>query len=107
MAFSPVSFALGVVTAALLPAVARVFRPFAVEAAAAGMGMVDDARRFVSEQVETLEDIVAEAKVRRELLDAEATAAAEELPDVEAEVAAAPARRRTNGVRRRAADTSR
>jgi hypothetical protein len=108
MSFSPVSFALGVVTAALLPAVARVFRPFAVEAAAASMGMFDDARRFVSEQVETLEDIVAEAKARREHLDAEATAATEELADVEAHAAAAPARRRTNGsARRRAADVPR
>ena len=84
MAFSPLSFVLGLVTASLAPALARVFRPFAVEAAAAGLGMLDDARRFASEQVETLEDIVAEAKARREHLDAEA-AAAETLPDPDAE----------------------
>lgn len=100
MAFSLLSFALGMVAASFLPAASRVFRPFAVEAAAAGLGMLDDARRFVSEQVETLEDIVAEAKARREHLDADATAAAEGLPDPDAE-AAAPARRRTNGTGRR------
>jgi len=108
MAFSPLSFALGLVAASLVPALSRVFRPFAVEAAAAGLGMLDDARRFAAEQVETLEDIVAEAKARREHLDAEA-AAAETLPDPGAEqTAAAPARRRTNGaVRRRTADAGR
>ena len=46
MTFSPLSFALGLVAAALVPALSRVFRPFAVEAAAAGLGMLDDARRF-------------------------------------------------------------
>jgi hypothetical protein len=108
MAFSPISFALGIAVASLLPAVARVFRPFAVEAAAAGLGMFDDARRFVSEQVETVEDIVAEAKARREHLDTEATAA-EHLPDPEGEpTGAGSARRRTNGSgRRRAHVTSR
>ena len=107
MAFSPVSFALGMVTAALLPAVARVFRPFAVEATAAGMGMFEDARRFVSEQVETIEDMMAEAKARREQLDAEEPAASEEPSEEEAE-AGAPDRRRTNGrMRRRPVDTPR
>jgi hypothetical protein len=106
MAFSPLSFALGMVAASLLPAVSRVFRPFAVEAAAAGLGIVDDARRFISEQVETLEDIVAEAKARRERLDAE-EASGGESPETEAETAA-PARRRTNGsMRRRAVDVPR
>jgi hypothetical protein len=103
MAFSPLSFALGIVAASLLPAVSRVFRPFAVEAAATGLGMFDDARRFVSDQVETLEDIVAEAKARREHLDAEATAAAEQLPDPDETAAAGSARRRTNGSGRRRA----
>lgn len=108
MAFSPLSFALGLIAASLAPALSRVFRPFAVEAAAASLGMLDDARRFVSEQVETLEDIVAEAKARREHLDAEA-AAAETLPDPDVEpTAAAPSRRRSNGaVRRRTADAAR
>jgi hypothetical protein len=108
MAFSPLSFALGLIAASLVPALSRVFRPFAVEAAAASLGMLDDARRFVSEQVETLEDIVAEAKARREHLDAEA-AAAETLPDPDVEPGgAAPSRRRSNGaVRRRTADAAR
>jgi hypothetical protein len=107
MAFSPLSFALGLVAASLVPALSRVFRPFAVEAAAAGLGMLDDARRFASEQVETLEDIVAEAKARREHLDAEA-AAAETLTDPgEEPSAAAPPRRRNGAVRRRTADAGR
>lgn len=108
MAFSPLSFALGLVAASLVPALSRVFRPFAVEAAAAGLGMLEDARRFASEQVETLEDIVAEAKARREHLDTEA-AAAETLADPETEPSAAtPPRRRSNGaVRRRTADAGR
>jgi hypothetical protein len=107
--FSPLSFALGLVAASLLPALSRVFRPFAVEAAAAGLGMLDDARRFAAEQVETLEDIVAEAKARREHLDAEAAAGDEHLPEPDVDApAAAPVRRRTNGtVRRRTADVGR
>jgi hypothetical protein len=106
MAFSPFSFALGMVAASLLPAVSRVFRPFAVEAAAAGLGMMEDARRFVAEQVETIEDVVAEAKARREHLDGE-TASAEHLPDPEAEAHPGSSRRRNGAVRRRAADATR
>jgi hypothetical protein len=76
MRFSPLSFVLGLAAASLAPVVSRVFRPLAVEAAAAGMGMFGDARRLMAEQMETLEDIVAEARARREHLDAEAAAAA-------------------------------
>ncbi len=76
MRFSPLSFVLGLAAASLAPVVSRVFRPLAVEAAAAGMGMFEDARRLVAEQMETLEDIVAEARARREHLDADAAAAA-------------------------------
>ena len=107
MRFSPLSFILGIAAASLVPAVSRVFRPFAVEATAAGMAMLEDARRIVAEQVETLEDIVAEARARREHLDAEAASAALEDPGVAEEaadepVAAGRGRRRTNGsVRRR------
>ena len=50
MRFSPLSFALGLAAASIIPALSRVFRPFAVEAAAAGLGMLDDARRFASER---------------------------------------------------------
>jgi hypothetical protein len=112
MRFSPLSFALGLAAAAIIPAVSRVFRPFAVEAAAAGMGMLDDARRFASEQIETLEDIVAEAKARREHLDAAAVAAAATMAEAEPEGAepdaVVPPRRRTNGGgRRRPVDAER
>jgi hypothetical protein len=75
MRFSPFSFLLGIAAASLLPVMSRVFRPLAVEATAAGMGMLEDARRIVAEQVETLEDIVAEARARREHLDADAVTA--------------------------------
>jgi hypothetical protein len=75
MRFSPLSFVLGLAAASLVPVMSRVFRPFAVEAAAAGMGVFEDARRLVAEQLETLEDIVAEARARREQLDSEDTTA--------------------------------
>jgi hypothetical protein len=105
MRFSPLSFILGLAAASLVPAVSRVFRPFAVEATAVGMTMLEDARRIVAEQVETLEDIVAEARARREHLDAEATSTALEdlgLDDVADEpVAAGRPRRRTTGTARR------
>jgi hypothetical protein len=69
------------------------------------MGMVDDARRIVAEQIETIEDIVAEARARREHLDAEAmTASLEHMAEAAAEepAPAGRARRRsTNGVGRR------
>ena len=78
MRFSPVSFALGVAVASLAPLLSRVFRPLAVEAAAAGMGIFEDARRIFAEQIETVEDILAEARVRREHLDAEGMASASE-----------------------------
>jgi hypothetical protein len=113
MRFSPLSFALGLAAASAIPALSRVFRPFAVEAAAAGMGMLEDARRFAAEQIENLEDIVAEARVRREHLDTAAVAAAAsamtEPEDAKEEsVAGAPPRRRTNGAaRRRTVDTGR
>ena len=116
MRFSPFSFLIGLAAASLVPLLSRVMRPLAVEAAAAGMGMVDDARRLVAERMEGLEDIVAEARARREHLDAEAMAAAVEEPsDLEPEAedaheaepehpaAAGRARRRSNGVVRRRA----
>jgi len=109
MRFSPLSFALGLAAASIIPALSRVFRPFAVEAAAAGLGMLDDARRFASEQIETIEDIVAEAKARREHLDAAAVAAsAMTEPEAAGPGVAAPPRRRSNGSgRRRSVDTER
>lgn len=104
MSFSPGSFLLGVVVAALVPMLSRVFRPLAVEAAAAGMGMIEDARRIVSEQLETLEDIVAEARARREQLGAELRAVSVDEraePAVEETEPATRARRRTSGTTRR------
>jgi Protein of unknown function (DUF5132) len=105
MRFSPLSFVLGLAAASLVPVISRVFRPLAVEAAAAGMGMMEDARRIVAEQMETLEDIVAEARARREHLDADTAAVFADAGEDTAEepVVAAPARRRTpnGGARRR------
>ena len=66
MGISVTSFLLGLGTAWLVPMIARVARPLAVEATAAGMGFLEDARRVVAEQLETLEDIAAEARARRE-----------------------------------------
>ena len=104
MRFSPLSFVLGLAAASLVPVISRVFRPLAVEAAAAGMGMMEDARRIVAEQMETLEDIVAEARARREHLDADAAPVFADANEEAAEepAVAAPARRRTpNGSARR------
>jgi hypothetical protein len=72
MRFSPISFLLGLAAASALPVLSRAFRPLAVEAMALGMGVVDDVRRLVAEQMESLEDIAAEARARREELAAEA-----------------------------------
>jgi Protein of unknown function (DUF5132) len=104
MRFSPLSFLLGLAAASLVPIVSRVFRPLAVEATAAGMGMLEDARRIVAEQFETLEDIVAEARTRREHLDADAvTVSLEQMAEDTGEepATAGRARRRANGARRR------
>jgi Protein of unknown function (DUF5132) len=68
MGINAISFLLGVGTAWLAPAIVRVLRPVAVEATAAGMGLLEDARRIAAEQLETLEDIAAEARARREAL---------------------------------------
>jgi len=62
MAIKPSSFLLGLAVAWALPAISRVFRPLAVEAAVAGMAVADDVRRVIAEQMETLEDIAAEAR---------------------------------------------
>jgi hypothetical protein len=105
MAIQPMSFLLGLGTALVLPLLSRVIRPLAVEAAAAGMGFFDEARRVIAEQVETLEDIAAEAKARRAHLVAAAETNGAETnggePSVEPEPAPARARRRGNGAARR------
>src|SRR5262245_33832752 len=84
MAFSPLSFLIGVGAAYLFPVVSRNFRPLAVEATAMSLGLVEDLRRVVAERMESLEDIAAEARARREALMSGAT-----VLDDGAEVAAA------------------
>jgi hypothetical protein len=105
MRFSPLSFVLGLAAASIVPVMARVFRPFAVEATAAGLGMLEDARRIVAEQMESFEDVLAEARARREHLDVDdAAASLEDVADEseEAPPRAARVRRRTaNGARQR------
>jgi len=98
------SFLLGLGAAWLTPMIARVIRPVAVEAAAAGMGFFEDARRVVAEQLESLEDIAAEARARREeqITASNGHQHEEEGVNGDAEAAtAAPGRRRTGGSRRR------
>src|SRR5262245_61384845 len=72
MAFSPLSFLFGLGTAYLLPVVTRGFRPIAVEATALGIGLMEDVRRVMAEQLENLEDVMAEARARREEIAAAA-----------------------------------
>jgi Protein of unknown function (DUF5132) len=106
MQIHPTSFLLGLGAALVVPLFTRVLRPLAVEAAVAGMGMIEEGRRLAAEQLETLEDIVAEARARREeqlLVETNghhAEAAVEATGDEEAERVGA--RRRANGGRRRA-----
>jgi hypothetical protein len=97
MGVNAISFLLGIGAAWLAPTIARVLRPLAVEATAAGMGLFEDARRIAAEQLETLEDIAAEARARREAVLATTNGnghveLAEEEPDGD-ETAAAPRRR--------------
>ena len=104
MGINAISFLLGVGAAWLAPTLVRVLRPLAVEATAAGMGLFEDARRIAAEQLETLEDIAAEARARREAIAAGTTGNGHhaELSEEESdsdEVAAAP--RRRGGARRR------
>jgi hypothetical protein len=106
MQIHPTSFLLGLGAALVVPLFTKVLRPLAVEAAVAGMGMIEEGRRLVAEQLETFEDIVAEARARREeQLLAEGNGHHAEAP-VEAAVAEdegerAGSRRRSNGGRRR------
>jgi hypothetical protein len=60
------SVLLGFGAALVLPIASRVFRPLVVDCLAAGMGLLEEARRVVAEQMETLEDLAAEAKAKRE-----------------------------------------
>src|SRR5262245_29548480 len=101
MSFSPVSFLLGVGVACLAPVISRGFRPLAIEAAAFGITALQDLRRVMAEQLETFEDIAAEARSR---LDAarEALSEAAELDDTaQAEDEAPPRPRRRQPARDR------
>jgi len=60
------SFLLGVAAAWAVPTLGRVIRPLLVEAAVAGMAVFDETKRVVAEQMEAIEDMAAEARVRRE-----------------------------------------
>ena len=107
MPFSPFSFLLGLGVGWAAPIVARSTRSLAVELAVAGMSMFDEARRVVAEQVETLEDIVAEARARREELAARAESdglgeVVEEAEEPDEEVETASRGRRRGGSRRTA-----
>jgi hypothetical protein len=106
MRFSPMSFALGIAAAALMPLLSRIVRPLAVETTAAGMAMVDGAQRLFAEQVETLEDVWAEARARYEHhvdQGIAATAAAAVDPPDEEPAETGRGRRRSNGSGRRRA----
>ena len=105
MQIHPTSFLLGLGAALVVPLFTKVLRPLAVEAAVAGMGMIEEGRRLAAEQMETFEDIVAEARARREeqLLtegNGHHVEAAAESAGAEDEAIPAGARRRSNGRRR-------
>jgi len=68
MAFSPMSFLLGLGAGYVMPIVSRNFRPLIVEATAVSLGLIEDLRRMLAVQMENLEDIAAEARARREEL---------------------------------------
>ena len=105
MQIHPTSFLLGLCAALVVPLFTRVLRPLAVEAAVAGMGVIEEGRRLAAEQMETFEDIVAEARARREeqlLADGNGHHVEAAAEVASAEDAAVPgARRRSNGGRRR------
>lgn len=104
MGISVTSFLLGLGTAWLVPMIVRVARPLAVEATAAGMGFFEDARRVVAEQMETFEDIAAEARARREELAASTNGHhtdEESEDDADTDAATTPRSRRRNAAARR------
>jgi hypothetical protein len=77
MPFHPLSFLLGLGAATVLPLVAKVARPVAVQLTVAGMELFEDARRVLAEQMEVMEDIAAEARARRDESLAETAAGSE------------------------------
>jgi hypothetical protein len=106
MQIHPTSFLLGLGAALVVPLFSRVLRPLAVEAAVAGMGLVEEGRRLMAEQMETFEDIAAEARARREDMLAEGNGhhveEAAEVSEAEDQPDRASSRRRATSSRRRA-----
>ena len=80
MRFHPLSFLIGVAAAVALPALTRILRPIAVEATVAGMALYDEVARIAAEQAEVVEDIVAEARAKRETVLSGAEEAVAESP---------------------------
>jgi hypothetical protein len=105
MRIHPISLLLGAGAALVFPLFSRVLRPLVVEAAVAGMGVFDEGRRLLAEQVEVLEDIAAEARARREEALAETNGHhhEEELAAEPEERPQARPRRRAEGAGRRPA----
>lgn len=90
------SLLLGLGAAFAIPLVSRVIRPLAVEAIVAGIGLFEEGRRVLAEQVEVMEDIAAEARARREQILVTAETNGTE-PEAEEVSASARPRRRGNG----------
>jgi hypothetical protein len=102
MRLQPGSFLVGLGAAFALPLLSRVIRPLAVEAVVASLGFFEEARRVIAEQMETMEDIAAEARARREqVLVAAQTNGAEAAVEPEEETVPARPRRRANGAARK------
>lgn len=105
MGINVTSFLLGLGAAWVAPMIARVIRPLAVEATAAGMGLFEDVRRIAAEQLETFEDIAAEARARRQdaLVDSNGHAAADDAETPSEPATSGRASRRASGAGRRRA----
>ncbi len=109
MRIQPFSFILGLGVALMIPLFSKVLRPLAVEATAAGLGLVEEGRRVLAEQMELMEDIAAEARARRETIVAAGKGigsgeenGVEAASEAEPTAATARGRRRGNGARRHA-----
>src|SRR5215813_14270624 len=97
MAFSPLSFLLGVGAAYAFPSVSKNIRPIVIEAAATAIGWMEGLRRVTAEQ---LEDLEAEVRARREQLTA-GNAAGSDIDGAEDDGAAEEGAEPTPGARPR------
>jgi|SRR5215813_4878746 len=100
MAFSPLSFLLGVGAAYAFPSVSKNIRPIVIEAAATAIGWMEGLRRVTAEQLENLEDLAAEVRARREQLTA-GNAAGSDIDGAEDDGAAEEGAEPTPGARPR------